>query len=113
MTMRLLLKINDDLWSDEERAALMERALDIYLSKRRKNVLNEPEGESGAEPPAKKQREEIDILDTDSADEATSDEEEELDEDQEWIFKNFWTKSVNNYEKYLICSNSVVSVLYL
>ena len=73
MKMRLLLKINDDLLSDEERAALMEQALEIYLSKRRKNVLVE----TRAEPPAKKQREsiEIDIIDTDS------DEENELDED--------------------------------
>ena len=52
MKMRLRLKINDDLLTDEERAALMEQALEIYLSKQQKNVLVE----SGAEPPAKKQR---------------------------------------------------------
>ena len=75
MKIRLHLKINNDLLSDVERAALMERALEICLSKRRKNVLVE----SGAEPPAKKQREsiEIDIIDTDS------DEEDELDEDED------------------------------
>ena len=75
MKMRLCLKINNDLLSDEEQAALMERALEIYLSKWRKNVLVE----SGAEPPAKKQKEliEIDIIYTDS------DEEDELDEDKD------------------------------
>ena len=75
MKIRLRLNIDDDFLSDEERAALMERALEIYLSKRRKNVLVE----SGAEPPAKRQREsiEIDIIDTDS------DEEDELDEDED------------------------------
>ena len=77
MKIRLRLNIDDDFLSDEERAELMERALEIYLSKRRKNVLVE----SGAEPPAKRQRESIDssidIIDTDS------DEEDELDEDED------------------------------
>ena len=57
MKMRLRFKINDDLLSDEEQVALTERALEIYLSKQQKNVLLE----SGAEPPAKKQRESTEI----------------------------------------------------
>ena len=77
MKIRLRLNIDGDFLSDEERAALMERALEIYLSKRRKNILVE----SGAEPPAKRQRVdrliEIDIIDTDS------DEEDELDKDED------------------------------
>ena len=75
MKIRLRLNIDDDFLSDEEWAALMERALEIYLSKRKKNVLVE----LGAEPPAKRQREsiKIDIIDTDS------DEEDELDEDED------------------------------
>ena len=85
--MKMLLKSNDDLWSDDEWAALMEWALGIYLSKQRKNVL----AESGAEPPAKKQREsiEIDIIGTDSDEEDELDDqhklgnEDELDEDQD------------------------------
>lgn len=37
----LSVKLNDKVWNDEEREEVIERALEIYLKKRRKRKLDE------------------------------------------------------------------------
>ena len=69
MEMRLRIAINDNIWTEGERADILERATELYLSKSRKRKLDD-ENDTSKKPRLEKEDE----------DEETSDEEESDDD---------------------------------
>ena len=67
MEMRLRIAINDNIWTGGERADILERARELYLSKNRKIKLDDDNGTS------KKPRLEKQYGNEESSDEGESD----------------------------------------
>ena len=63
----LLVKLNDKVWNDVEREEIIESALAIYLKKRRKRRLDQPQ-----QPAPKVPRLEVEDSSSDSSDESSS-----------------------------------------
>ena len=63
----LLVKLNDKVWNDVEREEIIESALAIYLKKRRKRRLDQPQ-----QPAPKVSRLEVEDSSSDSSDESSS-----------------------------------------
>ena len=82
MEMRLRIAINDNIWTEGERADISERATELYLSKSRKRKLDD-ENDTSKKPRLEKEDE----------DEETSDEEESDDDYTffEWYDNRFYS----------------------
>lgn len=76
LNMRLAIMINDNLWSEGEREMIIDRALDIFLEKRRSVALDEPT--SLEEPATKRMRTEAEVVSDNDDDDDTDGENEYL-----------------------------------
>ena len=72
MEMRLRITINDNIWTGGERADILERATELYLSKSRKRKLDDDNGRS------KKPRVEKQDGNEESSDEGESDDDYDI-----------------------------------
>ena len=88
--MRMCIKINDELWCDGERDMIIDRALDIFMGKRRYVGIDQAAAVSIDEPPSKKAKkntlEEISDDEEISNDEEMDHSESEDENDEEVCF---------------------------
>ena len=81
INMRLSIKINDALWSKDEKEMLIERALQIYHEKRR--IFSLEEREPATEPPPTKKARTVVAIEEEETDNESADDESECHEDED------------------------------
>ena len=82
MEMRLRIAINDNIWTEGERADILERATELYLLKSRKRKLYDDNGSS------KKLRPEKEDGNEESSDEGESNDDYDI---LEWCDNRFYS----------------------
>ena len=81
--MRMCIKINDELWCDGERDMIIDRALDIFMGKRRYVGIDQAAAVSIDEPPSKKAKKNTleEINDDEEMDHSESEDENDEEDD--------------------------------
>ena len=79
----MCIKINDELWCDGERDMIIDRALDIFMGKRRYVGIDQAAAVSIDEPPSKKAKKNTleEINDDEEMDHSESEDENDEEDD--------------------------------